>query len=95
MQFLKKDLFIYNFKNSRSDSFSDEGLEALYNHLVDIEASLSFMQDAIAIDCEFCEYGSLTEAAEDLGTEPEALKEGVIWVDYHDGSVIINSSALK
>lgn len=89
MQFLRKDLFIYNL---RSNSFSNAGLEALYNFLVDIEASLDFMQDAIAIECEFCEYDSIAEAADDLGTEPEALlAEGVvIWVD--DRRVIINNN---
>ena len=90
MQFLKKDLFIYNFKNSnRANSFSDEGLEALYNHLVEIEASLSLMQDAIAIDCYFCEYGSIAEAAEDLSKDLEdLLDEDVI---CFDGGVIINN----
>lgn len=90
MQFLKKDLFIYNLENS---DFSYKGLEALYDYLVDIEASLSFMQDAIAIECEFSEYGSLAEAAEDLGKEPEELlEEGVIWVDGQDGRVILNNN---
>lgn len=90
---LKKDLFVHNFRNSkRSSSFSDEGLEALYLYLVEIEASLDFMQDVIAIDCEFCEYDSITEAADDLGKELEDMLDAVIWVDEHDGRVIVNNN---
>ena len=50
------------FQARRPDSFTYEGLEALYNYLWDrSEHCGNEALDVIAIDCEFCEWADLDE----------------------------------
>mgnify|MGYP003129783712 FL=1 len=53
------------------DSFSYEGLEALYNYLEEYSEDLgeNIEMDVVAFSCEFAEYNSIEEFQEDYGSE--------------------------
>lgn len=50
---------------NRSENFSREGRQALYDHLTawEQETGIEFELDPIAVCCEYSEYGSADEAA--------------------------------
>lgn len=68
---MKTNVSIYDFRDAfkRSDTYKDnfsyEGLEALYNYLIELEEStgeeLNF--DMVGIACEYAEYKNAIEAA--------------------------------
>jgi hypothetical protein len=64
------------FKSIRPDNFSYDGLEALYDYLEDYEDGTGeeVELDVIAICCEFSEYTSAQEAAEDHGFTAEPFE---------------------
>ena len=76
---MKRDVTQYDFTEAfkdmgRGDSFSYEGLKALYDHLEDLydgAGSEEYELDVIALDCEYCEYFSALEAAQEYGHEPD------------------------
>ena len=51
----------------RENSFSYAGRKALYEYLTEIKESCEteIELDIVALDCEFCEYGSLEDAIAD------------------------------
>jgi len=51
----------------RSNSFSYEGKNALFEYLTNLEAGCDFNieLDVIALDCDFVEYGDLEEVMRD------------------------------
>ena len=53
------------------NSFSYEGLEALYNYLEEYSEDLgeNIEMDVVAFSCEFAEYNSIEEFQEDYGSE--------------------------
>ena len=59
------------FQAMRPDNFSYEGLEALYDWLIDMEDTneSEIGLDVIALCCDFSEYNSALECAEDYGYE--------------------------
>lgn len=64
------DEFCDSFQGSYKDSFSYEGLRALYYYLEDLEQSndIEIELDTVAIVCDFTEYESVIEAAEQYFT---------------------------
>ena len=55
--------FMDGFKGSYADSFSYEGMKALYEYFTELEEDTSFDMefDPIAIHCEYTEYEDFTE----------------------------------
>ena len=51
----------------RADSFSYQGLGALYNYIY--ENMDDYKLDVIALDCEFCEYACIDEFFESYDSE--------------------------
>ena len=66
--------FIDSFdKMGRGDSFSYKGFQSLYEYLTIMEEATGeeIELDVVAIDCDFAEYGSALEAAEDFGWDTD------------------------
>lgn len=62
--------FIDAFRaHDRQDRFSYDGLHALFEYLEEIEsdAGTEMELDVVALCCDFCEYSSAREAAEEHG----------------------------
>ena len=86
--------FIDQFNKVRPKNFSNKGLKALYNFLIDFEDSaeeeLEF--DPIALCCDFTEYENLKELQidyPDIKTLEELEnKTTVIKIDNSDGFII-------
>ena len=87
----------------RIGRWTEDGLDALYDYLIEgeMDSGDEIELDVIAICCEFAEYPSAAEAAEDLGIETASLDEYEIWnalerecdvVILFDGGVIISAS---
>lgn len=55
--------FMDQFKATRPDNFSYEGLEALYNYYDDSYEDVEF--DPIALCCEWTEYDSIEDVQKD------------------------------
>jgi len=57
----------------RGDSFSYDGLNALYDYLEQLEEDTGeeIELDVIALDCKYSEYDSALEVAEEYGWEPD------------------------
>ncbi len=54
----------------RADSWSYEGLGALYDYLMETTISHKMLSlDVIALDCEFCEYACIDEFFESYDSE--------------------------
>ena len=71
---ITESAFIDSFdKMGRGDSFSYWGRRSLFAFLSEYEeaAGEELELDVIAICCDFSEYGSALEAAEDCGWEPD------------------------
>lgn len=69
--FIKLDC--YTFVDRMAEDFSREAALALFDWLEELEAGGEEQEfDRIAIRCEFSEYPSATEAAQDHGWEVEA-----------------------
>ena len=77
----------------RQDQFTYEGLEALYNHLTDLEDScdMSIELDVVSLCCEFTEYEDLEEVQANY-TEIrfiEDLYDNTSVIEFNNGSIII------
>lgn len=66
-----------NFKRSRPNNFSYDGLSALYNYFNDMDEDIEF--DPIAISCDFTEY-TLEEIQEAYDEAPEDKTEVMDWM---------------
>ena len=75
-QNVSKSTFIDSFK-IRKDNFSYEGLNALYDYLIDLEQDMDKETelDVIAICCDFTEYKDLKEFQADYGEEYKTIKD--------------------
>ena len=65
--------FTEEFMKVRPNSFSQEGLIALFNYLEEMDENMEF--DPIAIDGDYAEYDSLEDAAWDLIGDRDAVEE--------------------
>ena len=97
--------FLNEFRATRPDNFSYEGLKALFEYLEDFKQDTGeeIELDVIAICCEFSEHSSATEAAENYsdfeidgeGDEEEAEEKALDFLEERtqvivfDGGVII------
>ena len=97
-QRISKYDFTEAFKTmGRSGQFSYEGLQALFDYLEDYEEDTgkSIELDVIAICCDYAEYDSALEAAEESGFTPDeeddSEEQEEAAIDYlNDRTTIIN-----
>jgi len=70
---MKKTIDFYTFSDSfrgeRQDSFSYDGLKALFDYLEELEEGTGeeVELDPIGLCCEYSEYGTAKEALKDIG----------------------------
>jgi hypothetical protein len=66
-----EQMFLDSFRAIRPDTFSREGLRALFQYFEDLESDcgIEIELDVIAICCDFVEYDSLQAIAEDYRIE--------------------------
>lgn len=78
-------------KSNRSENFSYEGLEALYNYLEQYEEDTGeeIELDIIALCCEFSEYESLEAFQNDYGDEYKSIND----IEYRTTVIPINKKA--
>lgn len=85
--------FTQAFRDMNRDSnFSYAGLEALFDHLEEIEECCGeeFELDVIGLCGEFCEYDDIEEAIKKYGEEPEEFRENHTIIEFgEDGHVIV------
>ena len=84
-QNVSQSTFIDAFKNSgdrdafkiRKDNFSYEGLNTLYDYLIDLELDMDKETelDVIAICCDYSEYKDLKEFQANYGKEYKTIKD--------------------
>ncbi len=93
-QTVNEHTFHRAFEQLRPDQFTYQGLNALYDYLIDFEDGTGeeVELDVIGICCEYREYDNLSEFQEDYGEEYKTIKDigdhtTVITVD--DDSFII------
>jgi len=83
------------FQRSRPKYFSYEGLEALYNWLIDLENDIGHEEelDVIALCCDFSEYKDLAEFQADYNVDDytciEDIEECTTVIPIDDDSFII------
>ena len=68
---MKQTISFYDFEKAfidhgRGNSFSYDGLKALFEHLEECGGD-DMELDVVEIDCEFCEYESAVKCVEDCG----------------------------
>ena len=75
-QNVSKSTFMDSFK-IRKDNFSYEGLDTLYDYLIDLELDMDKETelDVIAICCDFAEYENLKEFQTDYGKKYKTIKD--------------------
>lgn len=63
--------FIYRFSQIRPDNFSRNGLQCLYDYLIELEEGIGeeIEFDVIALCCDFTEYKDLKEISEAYGRD--------------------------
>lgn len=91
---ITKNDFIKAFVDAgRDEAWTEEGLGALYDYLVEYEESTGtkLELDVIAFDCEFCEYESVEEAAEDWGIGVHEIEQDALCCETASGSVILHN----
>lgn len=78
------------FENIRPESFSNDGLKALYDHLIEYEESTNetVELDVIAICCDYSEYKDLADVDSDMTTFAE-LEERTTVIKIDDKAFII------
>jgi hypothetical protein len=90
--------FKYAFLNAnRGDNFSYEGLGALFEYLERLEDDIGeeFELDVIAICCDFTEYESIQECADEYGIEGDEeeildeLRDNTQVIELDSGGIII------
>ena len=96
--------FIHAFEQrGRADSWSIQGLTALFDFLEEVEDPAKPTElDVVALDCEFTEYSSLDElrkdydhvVPDDCEDEEEALdyfRDETLVLELGDGGLVIQS----
>ena len=84
--------FIQEFETSteRKSQFTYNALSALYDCIDDTWCdSEPFVFDMIAICCEFMEYNTIKEAAEDYNITPDELKDNTLVIECANGHVVV------
>ena len=77
---MKQNVDVYDFHEAfkiRKDNFSYEGLNALYDYLIDLEQDMDKETelDVIAICCNFAEYENLKEFQANYGKEYKTIED--------------------
>lgn len=69
--------FIDGFMKIRPDNFSRNGLQCLYDYLIELEDDIGeeLEFDVIALCCDFSEYKDLKEISEQYGHDFEDLED--------------------
>jgi len=85
--------FIDGFMKIRPDNFSRNGLQCLYDYLIELEDSIGqeIEFDVIAICCDFTEYKDLKEISEAYGRdfiETDDIRDFTTVIEC-DNSIII------
>jgi len=82
--------FIDDFMAARPNNFTYEGLEALFEHLTELELELEseIELDIIALCCEYCQYHSLPAASADYNITAEELKDSTTVIEFCSGVII-------
>ena len=75
-QNVSKSTFMDSFK-IRKDNFSYEGLDTLYDYLIDLEQDMDKETelDVIALCCSYTEYENLKEFQESYGSEYKTIED--------------------
>lgn len=78
--------FCNAFRNMRPNQFSGPALEALFEYLEGLsdDTGEPYELDVIGICCDFAEYNSVTEAAEDYGWFQSSMDEDEEEEDYEE-----------
>lgn len=80
---------------NRGNNFSPEGLNALYDHMIEYEegCGIEIELDVIALCCEFTEYGGIEEVKENYGDieNVEDLRDHTTVIDVSNGGLIIQN----
>ena len=84
--------FCRAFEVLERDNFSYEGLNALFDHLEELEEELNcnFELDPIALCCDYTEYENLEELCKNYDLSFEEIKENTDVLDFttiEDGSI--------
>ena len=90
-QNISKSMFHDEFNKIRPGQFTYDGLDALYEYLVDVEESTGeeIELDVIAICCDFIEYPSIEEIKKERTANISDLH--VIEIEFDTGIIIRNS----
>ena len=77
---MKQNVSKHDFMDAfkiRKDNFSYEGLDALYDYLIDLEQDMDKETelDVIALCCSYTEYENLKEFQADYGEEYKTIKD--------------------
>lgn len=101
---MKQTISIHEFRDAfrkadRINQFTYEGLEALFDYLEELEEDTGeeMELDVIAICCDFAEYESLQECAEQYGIEGddkeilEELNDNTQVIELDNGGIIIQA----
>jgi hypothetical protein len=99
---MKQTINFYDFEQAfkqhgRIDSFTYQGLKALFGYLEDLEEAIEeeLELDVIALCCDFTEYESLAEFQDNYGAEDypglESIAENTIVIEIDSDSFIIQA----
>lgn len=82
---VNRHMFIQEFRDIRPDNFSLNGLDALYDYIIEYEEDCGEQMklDVIALCCEFSQYNTLADYNSDYDTEHES------WDDVRDETIVI------
>ena len=96
---MKQSINMYQFERAfknmdRGEQFSYDGLQALYEYLVEYEEDTGeeINLDVIALCCEYAEYDSLKEFQADYGEKyesMEAISDATALIPIDDNAFII------
>ena len=88
---MKQTISLHDFRQAfqsiRPDSFSYEGLEALYDFLEEVDPDYDL--DVIALCCDFTEYSSLEEFQADYESIDDIAQDTTI-ITFGDSFIIQN-----
>ena len=89
-QNISKSMFHDEFNKIRPGQFTYDGLDALYEYLVDVEESTGeeIELDVIAICCDFIEYPSIEEIKKERAI---ANISDLVVIEFDTGIIIKNS----
>lgn len=73
LQVVTKSMFLDAFARLRPDNFTNDALSALYDYFEEIDPGMYL--DIVAICCDYSQYPSAVEAAQDMGWERPSHEE--------------------